>query len=303
MVPVGCIKSNSILPGSNSTNSIGHGYIQNGAYSGGSSQSVGSGGYSSSTRSAGYDYYSGSTRSAAYGDYSGSTQSAAYGDSQDNYYGSSRPTQSAGYNVYGGYGSSPSSKRPTTMTSAPNSEPSVPCTTSTITEIIYETITKCSNDYNCRLGSIVTKTNVRTTVITLTASVPAVSGTPLSYASGTPGQGYNVPPKSLNLDVSKPGGSPQSVAFGFGYDSPTKPSPTGVVNDGAKSTLTAIAPSGTYGVPNRPVSVGMGSNGTAAVSAPTRNYPAQFTGGATSHYGMQVLFPVVVASVAAFLAL
>lgn len=282
VVPVGCVKSNSTSPGSNSTNGTGYGYGQQAGYSGGSSKSVG------------------------YGDYSGATRSAGYGGYQDNYSGSTRPAQTAAYNVYGGYGSNSNqgSQRPATMTSAPSSTPSLPCITTTLTELKFETITKCPNNNDCQLGSVVTRTNVRTTVITLTASVPTIVGIPVSRAPGVPGSGNNLPPYSVNADNSKPTSTSPSAAFNPGYGSPAQPSSNNGVNQAARSSSTVVASlAGNQGLPTRPASTGTVVNGTLSGSTPTGSYPAQFTGGAASKDGTYLLHSIVIVLVTSCLIL
>lgn len=294
MVPVGCVKSNSTLPGSNATNGTVYGNGQQGSYAGGSSQ-VGYGSDSGSAHSAGYGDNSGSPRSAGYGEYSGSTRSAAYGSDQNNYYGSTRPTQSAGYNAYGFI---PGSKQLTTLSSVPTTAPSVPCITITITEITSETITKCSNTYDCQLDTVVTKTNVRTTVVTLTSSVPVVVGIPVTPASTVPGRGYNMSPHPIHADGSEPTGTSASGSSNPGSGSPTKPSSNNTVNEAVKASPTVVVSQGLNGGPSRPALMGVGSNGTASSSTSTGYYyPAQFTGNTASRHRMCILIPAVISLV------
>lgn len=189
VIPAGCVKKNSTSSSSTmswssrntSTASIGSGYGDDQGDR--STPSAGYGGHSvsASTRSAGYGDNSDGyfTRSAGYGDSQGrvSTRSPGYGG----YPGGSPssaypPVRTPVYGGYGGYSDSNSSPNKPSAASTPMVSPPpsiyVPIT-KTITETDCETITKCSGSSNCQIGSVITKTSVRTTVMT----VPATSST------------------------------------------------------------------------------------------------------------------------------
>jgi hypothetical protein len=275
-IPAGCVKKNSTsLP---STNSTGSGYG---------------------------DYSSGSSRSAGYGDYSGSsTRSAGYGGYPGGY--ASLPSVSTRTPTYDGYGypgSNPSSKRISTITTPAGSVPSVPCITKTITDFTYETVTKCSGTNNyCQMGSVVTKTSVRTTVITLSASVTPATVTVKSASSSAPGQGYNVPPNSNKPPVSKPAQSSVPAVSNPVYGTPVKASSSAPVNQPVKSSGSPAIPvspsratNDVYSVPTYSASTGLPKNGTRSSGTPTGYYPAQFTGAAATERAVLSLVAFVVA--------
>ncbi|KAF2030923.1 alpha/beta-hydrolase [Setomelanomma holmii] len=279
-IPVGCVKMNGTSSSSN--NSTGSSYGNYGGSSGGSS------------RSAGYGDYSGaSTRSAGYSDYYGGSSSSA------------RPsTQSAGYGGYAGYGyadSTPSSKRPSTITTPAGSVPTASCITKTITDFTYETITKCSGNDYCQVGSVVTKTNVRTTTFSLKPKTTPIVVTVKSIASSAPGQGYNVPPSSNKPGESKPVqssapaqsfapaqssapavsnpvyGTPAKASSSAPVDVPSKPLSVPAIQYSASRATNNV-----YSVPTGSASTGVPRNGTKSSGTPTGNYPAQFTGKAAT---------------------
>ncbi|KAH7081402.1 hypothetical protein BKA63DRAFT_207754 [Paraphoma chrysanthemicola] len=243
-----------------------------------------------STRTPSYDghgYASSSTRTPSYeghGYASSSVRTPAY----DGYGHASSSARVPSYDGYGHPASSPSPKHPSTVTTPAGSHPSVPCITKTITDFTYETVTKCSGyGDHCQVGSVVTKTSIRTTVVTVTASATPIVHK--SIVSSAPGQVYSVPPKSDQPYVSKPAQSAVPAVSHPVYGTPVKVSSAAPVHEPVKSSAAPVVPvsvskatSVVYSVPTYTVPAEVPKNATRSSGTPTGYYGPQFTGAAAT---------------------
>ncbi|KAH7091391.1 alpha/beta hydrolase fold-domain-containing protein [Paraphoma chrysanthemicola] len=247
----------------------------------------------------GYGHASSSTRTPSYGGHgyaSSSVRSPVY----DGYGYASSSARVPSYDGYGHPTSSPSPKHPSTVTTPAGSHPSIPCVTKTITDFTYETVTKCSgyNDH-CQVGSVVTKTSIRTTVVTVTASATPIVHK--SIVSSAPGQVYSVPPKSDQPYVSKPAQLSAPAVSHPVYGTPIKVSSAAPVHEPVKSSAAHVVPvsvskatSVVYSVPTYTVPAEVPKNATRSSGTPTSYYGPQFTGAAATERVVVSFFALVV---------